>query len=231
MFCLYQFLEVRMLECAFCKLVRPPSGNAEASVTGLEMQRVVVAESENFIVLLDIAPLIHGHCLMISKFHIPAYLFLVGKEPVWSEFQVLLNYLRRRISGIYGVDPMLFEHGVSWASDPDSCCINHAHLHLLPTRVDVRKELDATNLRLISVGDYSVAAPSVGDIPYFFYQASSQVGLFYDANGAPSQHLRRLVGEQLESNLWNWRDYILLADEQELRRRLARVQVLFREQG
>ena len=218
-----------MAECPFCTLVGLPNLEAEADTTALQMTRVVIDESEHFLVLLDIAPLAEGHCLVISKFHLPAYIFLVGQEPLWNEFASLLASVRRQATEIFSVEPILFEHGASWESDTPSCCINHAHMHVVPTNADVATRLEMAGLRRIAVGGYTAdVAEVIADTPYFFYQGSPTGGIFYDAGGAPSQFLRQVIGEQLDLAFWNWHDYIILNDEEAVLSLLAQARAKFK---
>jgi histidine triad (HIT) family protein len=101
-----------MTSCAFCEIV---AGRAPAHV---------VEEDELSLCLLDINPLTEGHCLVISKRHVPWWHDL-GEEEVTSLFRIAKR-VADRLGATYSPDFVcLYARGRR---------IPHTHAFLVPTR-------------------------------------------------------------------------------------------------
>ena len=83
----------------------------------------LVAESDHFVVVADLQPLVEGHLLLIPKQHLSCY----GELPEmrWAEMTQLKDRARDFLKRAYAA-PTFFEHGVAGQTVP------HAHLHAVP---------------------------------------------------------------------------------------------------
>lgn len=195
--------------CIFCDVATAPNVNHTYGIVSREvLTSLVVAETSSFFVLLDIAPLIKNHCLVVTKEHLPAFAYLPFEK--WDEFEALLKKLTEDLANFYGFRPSLFEHGVAWQNTLPSCCINHAHIHIVPTNLDITARIELDGFVLMSSGNYKANSHIIKGNHYLYYEASSQIGKFYDASKLPSQYLRQILAEFLEVGIWNWHDYISL---------------------
>jgi histidine triad (HIT) family protein len=99
--------------CVFCH----PEFQPEALVAG-GLVRLVP----------DLYPLAQGHLLVISREHLPCY--GAADDETLAELDDLSGLARRFIQETYGIDPLLWENGVSGQS------VYHAHLHLIPLQLE-----------------------------------------------------------------------------------------------
>lgn len=83
----------------------------------------VLAETDSFRLVADIAPLVEGHILIIPKGHFPCY----GAMPLVLEPEVedLKKLSRKFLTACYH-EPIFWEHGVFRQT------VYHAHLHCMP---------------------------------------------------------------------------------------------------
>lgn len=95
-------------DCVFCR---------RADLTAL------LAETDNFYLLADHAPLVEGHTLLVPKQHYACF----GAIPAAldAEFLALKRRLADFLTAAYSA-PAFFEHGVFHQS------VYHAHLHAMP---------------------------------------------------------------------------------------------------
>lgn len=109
-------------DCAFC---------AEFAM-GRFSFNVPVIETQNFLVLADVAPVRLGHLLVLPRQHLPALSLLSPDQ------RQEMGLLVRRIFDVLTVgfgSVALGEHG-SNGSVLKTGCMDHAHLHICPTVLD-----------------------------------------------------------------------------------------------
>lgn len=76
----------------------------------------------------DLYPLAQGHLLVISREHISCY--GAADRDTLGGLDEQAEAARRFIQETYGVDPLMWENGVSGQS------VHHAHLHLMPLQLE-----------------------------------------------------------------------------------------------
>jgi diadenosine tetraphosphate (Ap4A) HIT family hydrolase len=91
-------------------------------------------ESQSFVFLRDISPIVPGHSLLIPKRHLSNFGQLAQKER--EEFVAFkkdcVAFITRRFAA-----PMLFEHGSRNGEISHGACVAHAHIHLIPVQAPV----------------------------------------------------------------------------------------------
>jgi hypothetical protein len=109
--------------------------------------------------------------------------------------------------------PFLFEHGPG-EGRPSGCCVNHAHLHFVPTEAPVALWLDT-----LIEGDFRPgrgrmldSLSTVGS-SYLYFQSQDGSDFIVDRleTPVPSQFMRRAVGNYLGIPDWNWKNVLLQA--------------------
>jgi hypothetical protein len=118
----------------------------------------------------------------------------------------------------------VFEHGAGRADGKTVCTVDHAHLHLVPARVDVLP-------RLLREYHWQEVAPGFGDLSaaagvgeYLYYQTPSSRCFVLPARETAfeSQYLRRVFVEAIDRRReWNWRRDLRIGEVEEAYRRLA----------
>jgi diadenosine tetraphosphate (Ap4A) HIT family hydrolase len=93
-----------------------------------DAQPTALAETQRVRLVPDLFPLAQGHLLVISREHLPCY--GAADDETLAELDDLSALARRFIQETYGIDPLLWENGVSGQS------VYHAHLHLIPLQLE-----------------------------------------------------------------------------------------------
>ena len=88
----------------------------------------ILPETNQFVVMADISPLVPGHVMIVPKAHILCY-GAVG-DSAQDEFSGLVNATRSIVGEHYGPSVIL-EHGTCSLDDVDDH-VSHAHLHIIP---------------------------------------------------------------------------------------------------
>lgn len=185
-------------------------------------QERVLFTTDNFFVVPTFGSIgIEGYLLVIPKDHHLG----VGMVPEsqYTELNGLVEDTLRLLKATYGVDSVIFEHGPRM-KETDSCCIDHAHLHIVPG-VDITDGW-ATDLmgRLSDYGMFyrvemikgwsRTREMLAGGESYLFMRTPEGIPLMSNQNFLrPSQYFRKMVADSIGSREWNWRnfpDYVTL---------------------
>ena len=96
----------------------------------------ILKKTKNFYIMLSLGPIIEGHMLVITKKHIPSLQSL--PEYFITDFLAIKDVVRNILNDEYG-GCIFFEHNLSSTSitKRDTPHDYHAHLHCVPTDVDI----------------------------------------------------------------------------------------------
>jgi len=165
----------------------------------------VVFESEHFAVLVDLAPLVEGHVLLVPKWH--ALSFGQVPEELWPELELTLEQTVRTVGRAYG-SPLVLEHGSS-STMTFSACVSHAHWHVVPTPHDLRDTFALDGLEgepLASLRDLMRLGSR--DASYILYSRPAEALQIAYASGLSKRHqyLRVVLAEKLgiPDPEWDW---------------------------
>lgn len=183
--------------CRLCRVTR--SGDAD--------DEVLVA-SPSFLVVTSVGSLLDGWLLIVPRRHILSMRACTLDEV--KEFRSLTANLRTVLQEEYRCGVVTFEHGPARASTRMGCGVDHAHLHVVPTELDLLAQAGSIDpdLRWGVVDAYASIAQVSGTRDYLFY--SDQGAIEYVATGTniPSQFFRRLIARLTgQADQWNWRDH------------------------
>ncbi len=164
----------------------------------------LVAQTERFAVLADLAPLCAGHVLVVPRSYYPSFAALLANW--WPDLEQLLMRLDRAMLDAFG-PTMVLEHGSS-SRPQHSPCVSHAHLHLVPVAADFAPDLlrrrsapvTVTSLRELS----EAIAPDCAYVCWGAVRGPIQVAEVESGDGIPRQYLRRTLASALGSEEWDW---------------------------
>lgn len=192
--------------CVFCDILNNQIINSDYP------ENLILDSSENFYVKSALGQFVSGYVLINSKEHIPNFSFL-NSEVKFLELEVLIAKTKKNIQNILGnTDFIIFEHGsinkFCFNTNCDSKCIDHAHLHIIPTNIDLIKELknSFSNTQIKSISDIGKHKNK----SYIYYSSSinNENYFFQITNFIPSQYMRQLICKNLQiPNYWNWFEY------------------------
>jgi diadenosine tetraphosphate (Ap4A) HIT family hydrolase len=165
----------------------------------------VIAQTDNFTLVCDLAPLVEGHLLLLPKWH--ALSFGAIDAGFWPELETITGRVVGELSKIYGAVAVL-EHGSS-TSQTGSSCISHAHWHFIPSIGDLAPQFEADGVTGTEISR-AIELKEVAnrDVPYYYYY-ESRIGthiVYTDNVNQRSQYLRFVVAEQLgiSEPEWDW---------------------------
>lgn len=200
------------MNCVFCeengRVCQLSNGNFDRTIY----------EDESWIIYPTIGAFVEGYILHVLKRHTISG-FECSREEIKSlssNIQLLYNAFRREYHTEYAY---VFEHGNTKADKISSCCIDHTHIHMLPSSMNIQQEIKKTTKSfmcptsslaecyyIINEERYS-AYILWGDISQKkYYVIDDSKGLF------PSQYMRMLMyniltGKPISDYGWDWRVY------------------------
>jgi len=191
------------INCVLCNEV---SGRNALSVRLHHKRPLALAESAHFVALPDIQPLVSGHTLVLTKFHIPS--FSGVSATLREELQGIVARARSRIADRHEAPfPFLFEHGPGDGPYP-GCCVSHAHIHMIPLVAPVMNWLHVAidgELRRGS-GDVIETLSTVRSSYLYYQNADGEDFVISDLESpVPRQFIRQAVGRFLGIRHWNWK--------------------------
>jgi diadenosine tetraphosphate (Ap4A) HIT family hydrolase len=193
-----------MNRCFLCDEV--DGGSRALSALLLGRLAEPLEESDHFLALPDIQPLVDGHSLLLTKFHIRSFSELPVAHS--SEFRSICDRLKLKLESRYG-RPFVFEHGPGGGPSSGSC-VDHAHLHFFPLEAPVPSWLtDIIDGRVTHGAGEILATLSLSSVTtsYLYYQDQRGCDIVVDnlETPAPCQFIRRAVASHVGTPNWNWK--------------------------
>jgi diadenosine tetraphosphate (Ap4A) HIT family hydrolase len=191
-------------DCVLCREVK----RGGASLHLLEPQSSperptnILLETDNFLLLRDVSPVVAGHCLIVSRRHLSCFAHIPARHArELRDFRDRVWGLVAQTSGA----PFLFEHGAAGRSGGAGSCVDHAHLHFLPVRAPVRDWIAEFGEARLDAS----TSPSLREAiePYLWYQDQEGHGYLVASVGAglPCQFIRRRIAAFAGTTTWDWR--------------------------
>lgn len=156
--------------------------------------------------MADLSPLVTGHLLLVSNRHYLSFGEVLSDHA--NEVGEVLAHVFPRYASTFG-DPVVLEHGSSLAMDASSC-VTHAHLHLLPLRLDAVHDVmkgDGLSVRELPA---MAGLCLFGDqgLPYFYCGNRDVHRACGVSRRMPRQYLRSVAGRLLGMADPEW-DYVV----------------------
>lgn len=172
---------------------------------GGDYERRVLTESEHAVVFPSIGPLAAGHVLVCPKEHRRSTASASAVE--FEEINLLGDRIAMALREALGEDVHRFEHGDALAGSEVSCSVEHAHLHLLPSKADPWALL-RHEFRWERLAGRTELREFAGDLEYLFYETpAGECYAFLSQGQVPSQLLRQRFAESMGiAEAWNWRE-------------------------
>lgn len=199
-------------DCCLCsQIAGNPDGDLISRLSHDETYvRRIPIESANFAVVPSLGPVVPGHSLIVPKAHFKSFSdVLRGTNYAGgAELQALRRSLSGVLSTLYQAPVHQFEHGSPAGNPKVLCTVDHAHLHFLPTSVNIQPRLSEDSRWAPCPGGLERLASSTSGKEYMFYESPTGNTWFaVSVEGFESQYLRRLFAEEtgMSAN-WNWRE-------------------------
>jgi diadenosine tetraphosphate (Ap4A) HIT family hydrolase len=195
---------VPMVNCPFCRELQ--SGKLP-DFCDADIDSRILHQTDRFVVMADISPLVPGHVMIVPKAHILCYGAV--EETARDEFSGIVNATRTVITEHYG-PPVMLEHGTSSLA-PVADHVTHAHLHIVPADIDIRDSL--VNFHTTTIASLSdLSSWAARNEEYIYFESCAGEGVVADRIvNIPRLFIRSEVAKRvgLPDPLWDWRRHIL----------------------
>lgn len=168
---------------------------------GLPAEESFIYEDNNIYVMPDISPLTVGHFLIISKKHYQGYGNATSET--LSSLECFLEYYKHKIGRR---NYTVFEHGAIVAYNAGAS-IDHAHMHIVPFEIDMKRKLESEFGKGISCDLQSLKDFAKRKDSYLFFKTGrDKNGYAYPVGKIESQYLRKLVNQLMQRKTdFNWK--------------------------
>lgn len=190
--------------CPFCRELH---GGQLPDFLDPDIGSRILHETERFVVIPDISPLVPGHVMIVPKAHILCYGAV--EAAALDEFSGIVNATRAVIKEHYGPSVVL-EHGTC-SLDDVADHVSHAHLHIVPASIDIRGAL--ANFHPTTIGGLpDLSRWAARDEPYIYFENCAGERIVADRiSDIKRLFFRSEIAKQLgiPDPLWDWRQHIL----------------------
>jgi diadenosine tetraphosphate (Ap4A) HIT family hydrolase len=216
--------------CVLCNVVNDSDDAPVREILSRDiLAKEAMIEVNDAVVVADVAPLVPGHTLIMSRHHVLSMSHLASYQI--QEVRALLLRVGNVLRQAYGKSVIAFEHGLCDPSVSGECSVDHAHLHVLP--------FDGPLASRFSQTFQVTALDSLTDLPdaitsreeYLLLIDGEGRCLLAFPSGPTRQYFRRAISEATGQPMWNWNDRLLLANHSEAREWILHLHRLFRNGG
>jgi XTP/dITP diphosphohydrolase len=192
-------------QCPFCIEIEGTGQSIFSEMLGEGLPSRIVYEDDDFIVMPPLGQFMEGGLLLLSRHHLPAFAHLHHDK--LERLGQLLTVIRRELANLYGVSPLVFEHGPAPQRSKGRCCVDHAHFNIFPAKVLLGPHLaQRMSMPLPQLQD--IIKLRRAEFGYLFIQENDGSMCAYDGQLVPTQLVRRIITTQLGlPERWHWKDY------------------------
>jgi len=149
----------------------------------------VLLDSESFVLIADVAPIVTAHCLVVSKCHIRSMAGM-GIDAL-DELADLVGNVEGVLNAAFGLC-CAFEHGSGFIPG-GVACIAHAHMHLAPHEGDLHL-LSRYRDSFVKVSGWQSLHAVTDGLGYLFTRSSTNEYWLSLQQNVERQHWRREPG-------------------------------------
>ncbi len=171
-----------------------------------QLKKNILYESDNFFVVPTIGQMgIDGYVMLCSKEH---YIGMGNiPEEHTSELESVLEKIKEVISETYNSEVLVFEHGPRLGCHKGGGCLDHSHLHIVPTSVNIMKFLQS-KFKPEEIEDFNRLREiyEAQKSSYMFVETQDNKRYVIEVEfPIPSQYLRQVLASNVGIKDWDWR--------------------------
>lgn len=171
--------------CIFCYIFKTPPSEREIIDT-------VLIETESFVYMPGLGAFVEGYSLVVAKKHVHN----TGCHDIKTitELKKILSNIKQLLIMIYGISPILFEHGVVSQVKTGGSCIDHHHIHILPIEITEPPQILLKNFTGKKIEDITeLQFYNEQDKSYLFFETSNGEQFVFDAGAcSASSYIMRI---------------------------------------
>lgn len=208
---------MRKSDCRFCNIIHEheaPFGEVD----------IPFLYNKDYSSLISIGSFIDGWSLIVPTEHSYNMRLHYQKDMFFFYLQQHMDVLKNQ-QYLDGADYIAFEHGANRCGSLTSCGTNHAHLHVIPTKIDIIDSIQKD--RVWNTCKWTDVADKVKDHEYLLYcnepqEKESARILFHIVEQPESQYFRRKLNEALcDSGNYDYKEEPRLDYSVDIRRRIG----------
>ncbi|MBD3339682.1 MAG: methyltransferase domain-containing protein [Candidatus Lokiarchaeota archaeon] len=199
-------------ECDICQEIIGNNDNCFRRLISFnKLSSRKIKETNNFICLVSLGALQVGHVLVLPKKHITSMSRLTKKS--FNEFENLVSTVRQIIESKLLTKTIVFEHGTSEENMKGGASVEHAHLHICPSKVNIENLIKLSNFTKHHINNIQeLTKLKSTKNGYLYYESIDGKKYAYELfQDIPTQFMRRIYAESLsKSENWNWIEYPMI---------------------
>ena len=177
----------------------------------------------------SIGAFVEGYLLVVTAGHCSS----MGELPMpkLAALETLIFNGRKVVERIWGKRCVVFEHGPASAEKRAGCCVDHAHMHIVPCGIDILADLHPALCPEEIDGLGALRDAHTAGRGYLYYETPSSKKYIMLADNLPSQYIRQVLAGVLglPEGEWDWRRHACCGNIRETLRRLEGKQTCFAE--
>ena len=166
----------------------------------------IIKSTQNFIALAALGAIRPGYVLILPKEHMLSFAFL--DQPMAEEAgQFKKELIQLMLPNFPNL--IVFEHGPITAKASSGGCIDHAHLHIFPTAIDLFPRL-SQQFSYTTIGSIHELSQFRKTQKHYIYYENNYKGFAFEIDRfIPSQYIRRILWEEEgKHDEWDWGVFI-----------------------
>ena len=202
--------ELHDRNCFFCyKNLFPQNRTSGRTIAGS-----ILYGDSNLFVAVDCSPLIEGHLLAITNQHFSS---MMRADVKIEKINNVKHTIRSMTDGAMRRSTLFLEHGTTEDKAKETSCIDHAHIHSLPLRYNIKSRIEEALGPMSRSSSKSQLRRFLASREYIYYEAKSGEGYFRydDIDQIQSQFFRVVAGEYLGRSNVKWAAVLKDADTEE----------------
>ena len=168
----------------------------------------IILKTSGFTVFPALGPIgIEGYVLICSNEHFKG----IDEMPseLDKELENVVDRIKKSVSDYYSSPVVVYEHGGSkplcyrWGG-----CLDHFHLHVVPTKVDILGYLKKKDFSLEKIKGFDRLREIIKKRCMSYFLVEQEAKRYVCEIGVlPSQYLRQVIAELEGKKNWDWRRY------------------------
>jgi diadenosine tetraphosphate (Ap4A) HIT family hydrolase len=181
---------------------------------GVASDKSIIYQDDNVFITPDIAPIVKGHFLIVTKKHCNS--FANVDDDAYASLECAKEYLRHSVFKNQKI--LFFEHGAV-RENTAGCCIDHAHMHVIPISSDI--DIDGFITQFVTSEKLKASKCSIqkcvkDNQPYIFYEIGENSPWYYPVEWLPHQFFRMMVRHHFSTTQYRWGEQYMTDKSKEL---------------
>ncbi len=162
-------------------------------------------ETKRLQIMIPIGPLFDGHLLIATRSHYWSYAEL--GVSIIPELEKLIDFTIDFLHSEYRAKRVIvFEHGAISKTERGGCCLDHAHMNIVPIPETFELLMKASrHFKFSPVQIISLEKFVLKKTPYLFFKCSQEGSYAAPASASINQFFRKLLAPVTPMGNWDWR--------------------------